>query len=554
MEVNIEQIGLVTKELDQYRDKYALVLREVAKSKKYVDVFDLLSDVVRDLVIDSTLCCYEPDVSLYSNGRGKVYRIFNGHYYVPIYENVLLAGLRDWLGRCGVSGVLLLKMSLKIREIVSSYCYMKVLKPRLTLMCFGNGVVDFSKPIPGKRVWPALMEFSRDFDVVKEYPFNYDPAALINGARIWKNFLGEPINLKQNEYGVLPEKLKRQQLQMFLGALLADREVDRFEYFMILQGDGANGKSVIFRILCDLFGKDEVSAMDIGQLGRPGDEKLRAAAALEGKRLMFCPEENLRGGTIAFRYIKQLASGETMSARKIGENMHDVYNPPVLMLNTNHKYKASDFLVQEDLKDQSMLRRVQILNFEKTIPVAARDVNLSLKLRGEKAGIFAWIVKGFLMLKKNRFRMPESRQGQIDIILEKARGQIDMNGEMVSGLVLLWVERKKMSPYKTPQSWELQFGSAELYRNFCEFCQQEGLEAVSRQKFGRDLTTMGFVKDRLEGGTKVFFDLFCTDVYISDHFLDHIPNIVDEAECELFEGEDMTEFEDEEHDGVLIDE
>ena len=48
----------------------------------------------------------------------------------------------------------------------------------------------------------------------------------------------------------------------------------------LLQGTGANGKSVIYRVLKDMFGEDEILNIKMSQFARGGDEQLRAAYSL----------------------------------------------------------------------------------------------------------------------------------------------------------------------------------------------------------------------------------------------------------------------------------
>ena len=122
---------------------------------------------------------------------------------------------------------------------------------------------------------------------------------------------------------------------MFLGACLVNRKNISFEYFLILQGTGANGKSVIYRVLKDMFGDDEILNIKMSQFARSGDEQLRAAYSMTGKRLMYCSESN-RGDFKDMSIIKAISSGEPVACRGIGGNITMMQRPPVMICNSQY--------------------------------------------------------------------------------------------------------------------------------------------------------------------------------------------------------------------------
>lgn len=80
---------------------------------------------------------------------------------------------------------------------------------------------------------------------------------------------------------------------------------------------------------------------------------------------------------------------------------------------------------------------------EKSIPVEKRDAMLSERLKEEYAGIFAWMVKGLVDLKKSRWKLPDYQSGNIDNILDRINGDVNTNDEKkVSGSVAEWLLRK----------------------------------------------------------------------------------------------------------------
>ena len=333
-ELKIYVLGL----LGRYSSEKKEVFAAISAIKSNPDRLDRYNKVVRDLPLwnEDFGCIY---------GRDYSYYVFNGKYFEPVAYDVIEVGLESWLDSMGVSSI--------DRNRRSLYTYMatvcnrirdRVLKPDLSLMCFENGVVDMSKL--------KLQPFSNRFDVIKQYSFKFDRKEIFN-CPIWKAFLGESWLPMQEVDGVLPEKDKRRLLQMFLGACLVNRKNISFEYFMILQGTGANGKSVIYRVLQDMFGQEEILNIKLGQFAKGGDESLRAAFSMDGKRMMFCTESTKRDFADTST-IKALSSGEPIACREIGGNITMMQRPPVLICNSNYRWKQADFLNRDDPDDMSM--------------------------------------------------------------------------------------------------------------------------------------------------------------------------------------------------------
>jgi putative DNA primase/helicase len=514
----------------------------ILRIKGVIDKYDLIVDLAVDIVKRSNIAISMSDSKVYSPMDGYTFRIFNGVYWERCYSKDLMYVLEKCLRSGGITMAMLFRLERAILSRVVTTVRDKRLRPRLTLMCFRNGVVDFNEACSGKKL--MLHKFSPEYDVVKQYDIKFDLDA---ECPLWENFLGIPSGRSQNLDGMLPERAKRKQLQTFLGSLLLDRSKVKFEYFMILQGNGANGKGVIFQLIQNLFGADEVSTLELSNLMKSGDEGMRAAASLDGKRVLYCPEEVVVRNAKNLTFLKSIVSGEPIQARSLGENIKTV-TPPVVMFNTNHRFKTSEFFNDEDSKDISMLRRVNIINFERSVPAGQRDTMLAQRLMNERNGIFAWIVKGFMDLKRNRWKMPETAQGQVDLVIEKARNDIEVDGNKVSGIVALYLDKKCSVPYDTGVSVRIAVPFNQIYNNFTDFCRNEGLDAVSDKKFARDLSVMGYKKTKVQKGGAILYNIYCTDEDIARNYAAHLPSLLEEAKATIFGGVELDEeleFEDE---------
>lgn len=452
-----------------------------------------LRPVIRDLMRRLGVSVYKRDASRNKNGKVGYYvcRVFNGRFYDSYPIRWLNDFVVDWLTDfCRADADKYKNFSYVISTTVESMLLDRILSPRHTLMCFRNGVVDFKDM--------KLMPHSPEHHVVKMYDFNWNPEA---DCPLWKSFLGMPAYVGQKGVvGVLPEASKRAVLQKFLGASFIDRKKVRFEYFLILYGDGANGKSVIKDVLEGIFGKEEVLPnLDLGQLTRMGDEKLRAMDSMDGKRISYCTELNL-GHLKQPEMLKILSSGESAVGRGIGENIRVIDDIPLIICNTNRKVNDKDSLPKDSPTDESVSRRLLLISFDKVLKENERNPEILQHLMKEKEGIFMWMVRGYKRLKNDKWKIEESMEGRIDKIRMSLNSSIPsgVGNKKISGSVSEWLKFKNMSPIytdETPHEHMLLFD--DMYVNYVKFCRKNGVaESVmaTNQKFGRDMGILGYRK------------------------------------------------------------
>lgn len=161
-------------------------------------------------------------------------------------------------------------------------------KPGQTLLNFLNGTLEISD----------TAEFMRGFDksdlLTYQLPFDYDEAAV---CPMFDRYL----------LRVLPEESSRMVLAEFLGWVFL-REL-KLEKVLVLFGDGHNGKSVFFDIICALLGANNVANYGLSSLS-----KMENRCALGSALLNFGSEINERCDADLF---KKMASGEPIEARRL---------------------------------------------------------------------------------------------------------------------------------------------------------------------------------------------------------------------------------------------
>ena len=504
-----------------------------------------LRPIIFDIVRVCEAAFYQRDMSLSKNSKVeyKACRIFTGKFYESYPVRWLQDFVADWLvdyGRCDVDKYK------NYTYVVGSFVYDalldRILSPRHTLMCFRNGVVDMKDM--------KLVPHSYKHHVVKMYDFNWNPKA---SCPVWKAFLGVPHHVMQKDViGVLPEASKRAVLQKFLGASFIDRKEVRFEYFLILYGDGANGKSVIKDVLEGIFGKDEVLPnLDLGQLTRMGDEKLRAMDSMDGKRISYCTELNL-GHLKQPETLKILSSGESTVGRGIGENIRVIEDIPLIICNTNRKMSDKDSLPKDSPTDESVSRRLLLISFDKILSERERNPEIVQLLLKEKEGIFMWMIRGYKRLKYDKWKITESLEGRIDKVRMALNSQALVGGKKVSGSVSEYLKFKGISPVKDEEyAHEFLIDFAVLYMNYLEFCKKNGVSeniSCTREKFGRNMTLLGYNKRTDIGKTNTTAYIIYTNNPERRVLTNSVPSIIEELNVDALLRE--ARFEEEEFEDI----
>lgn len=147
-----------------------------------------------------------------------------------------------------------------------------------------------------------------------------------------------------------------------------------FEKFVILLGNGANGKSVLLHIVEQLVGTSHVSAVQPSQF----DNRFQRAH-LFGK-LVNIVTEIAEGAEIADAALKAIVSGERTTAEHKHKNPFDFHPFSTCWFGTNHMPHCRDF-------SDAIFRRAIILSFNRKFEGATRDVHLRQKLSVEMPGI-----------------------------------------------------------------------------------------------------------------------------------------------------------------------
>lgn len=443
--------------------------------------------------------------------------IFNGKYYEPVsraaISNALLTFLRepDSMNRFGkTQDYDLLNVDRDyMKEVYHRGIMNNPMDKKWSVFAFENCVVDFETM---KRVdfrqdekgnYVGDDTISPDLMTMTYMPFVFERKDILK-CTLWRSFL-------RMTFSDVDEAGKIDLLQMFLGSALMDRKLHKFEYFLVMQGDGRNGKSLIRDVMQDIFGSEDIVDFSIPQIEGATPDKANNRWRMSKARFLWLSESN-SGEFKRSEILKRIVSYEKYSVYQKFHDADVATHAPLVMCNSNFKFTKEDFANPKNPGDISLYRRVNILNFRHVVPEDKVDPNLREKLSHEKAAIFAWVVKGLMMLRKNNYRLPEVKDGIIEKCRMQAGNMVKLdNGMTMRGSIYYYIVDKKFEPFSRGRGGIKRYvcHSSDLYDNYKDYCEKNNLECFSMHVFGRDMRYYGFnrVQDRDNGG-KIAYEVF----------------------------------------------
>jgi putative DNA primase/helicase len=184
--------------------------------------------------------------------------------------------------------------------------------------------------------------------------------------------------------------------------------------------------------------------------------------------------------------FKQLASGEPTDARLPYEKPFMLKDYAKLVFNANELPKAVE-------QTEAFFRRFLIVPFDVTIPAEKRNPNLPRQIiDNELPGVLNWVLQGLDRILKNE------KFSRCTIIEERLRSY-----RSESDSVYLFIEERGYAPAENYTS-DYQKAQKELYREYKDFCKDDGYRPLSNRNFAVRLEKLGYERKRTKRG-QVFF-------------------------------------------------
>jgi len=309
----------------------------------------------------------------------------------------------------------------------------------------------------------SLRNFSRKDFLTYQLPFKYDPKS---EAALFMAYLNR----------VLPDRKLQNVISEYLGYVFVRTETLKLEKTLLLYGDGANGKSVLFDIVNAIIGENNFSCYSLQNLTKVDGYQ---RASLANKLVNYASEINTRLDTGLF---KQLVSGEAVEARQI-------YGEPFIMTDYAKLIFNCNVLPKDIEHTKAYFRRFIIVPFDVTIPEEEQDPQLAQKIIAEElSGIFNWILDGLKRLLQNK-KFTECKQ--VNQQIEQYKQESDSVWQFIND-----------HGYQAHLSQHEQIKN--LYIEYRGYCRENGHSPLKKTNFIKRIKANGIVVERHNIGNVAF--------------------------------------------------
>lgn len=236
----------------------------------------------------------------------------------------------------------------------------------------------------------------------------------------------------------------------------------RHEKFVLLKGNGANGKSVLLRVIEALVGRENVAGV------KPSEFESKFQRAHLHMKLANIVTELPEGKLIADDGLKAITSGELTTVEHKNRDPFDMRAFATCWFGTNHMPHTRDF-------SDGLFRRAVILEFNRTFAPSEQDASLADKLAQELPGILNYALWYYSNALTNGFTVPSSSEAA----KAKWRNEADQVRQFVD-------ERCIRDPIG-------RVAVDALYETFRNWAVQSGVrQVVSKRAMGDRLENLGF--------------------------------------------------------------
>lgn len=319
-------------------------------------------------------------------------------------------------------------------------------------VAFRNGILDLGALLSEGRA--DLQDHSPLWWSPNVLPYEYDQEATLPEDGHWQRFLEK--NLRGD-----PEKITT--IQEWLGYCLVPWT--SLHTFLILEGEGANGKSVFCALLEALVGPDNCSHVPLELFGQ------RFALTPTLGKLANIATECGELDKVAEGFLKAFVAGEEMNFDRKNKDPVNAEPTARLTLATNNRPRFSD-------RTDGLWRRMQIVELDTTIAPSERIVGMdkpgwwiSGPGAGELPAIFNWALDGLARLRsQDGFTDTAARQRAVEeykIETNPAREFLLDQYEATDDAGYVAVER--------------------VYAEYKEWCKVHGYRSLGNRTFGKEV-------------------------------------------------------------------
>ena len=377
--MSVSEISTFFKEIAKSSSFDLDTLKELQKECKKPPADNLVASEV----IAKHKLLYNPKIAFFE---------FNGNYWERKSNECIERYISDALGPYA-TGPKLSSISriIKAKTVTDELFNMK---PILNLI---NGAIEIIDEEPY-----YIFREHRETDYCTyclKYPYDKDAVS-----EDWQNFISSVTDYDDKRMAFLQE---------FAGYILYPD--NRIHKCAALVGEGANGKSIYFNALSNVFGKENVSRITVANLSQDFQAINLLGALLnissENKTEFYGAEET----------FKQVVSGDDISACYKGKDYITFKPRAKMILSLNNMPKSND-------KSNGLTRRFAFVKFPLTFVEDPKEPNERLLDRTLEAkfdeishlsGILNWVLEGYVMVRRCGY-LTETREhiDQLDVFKE----------------------------------------------------------------------------------------------------------------------------------------
>lgn len=309
----------------------------------------------------------------------------------------------------------------------------------------------------------VLQPHCRDHFHTTQLPITFDPGAK---APRFEQFMQEIFENDEDKDAKISLLLE------FMGYTLLN--TCRYEKFIMLVGNGANGKSVLLHVIESLLGKKLVCAVQPNQF----DNKFQRAH-LKGKKANIITEID-EGATIPDGQLKAITSGELITAEHKHKAPFEIHPFATQWFGTNHLPHSRDY-------SDALIRRAIIIEFPNQFTGSNCDPSLKEKLYAELPGILNLVLQGLSrVLQKNEFTYCRAS--------EEAKKEWRIETDQVGRFIM----------ERTTPSLDAEIETAVLYEHYKRWVDENGIRsAVNKLNFGKRLERLGYPAKKGSQGVRL---------------------------------------------------
>jgi putative DNA primase/helicase len=250
-------------------------------------------------------------------------------------------------------------------------------RSRRNLIAMANGLIDLDALLEGKPSSECILPHSPEWFSSIRLPYAFDKNAQ---APKWLAFLERNLEMDLDRINLLQE---------WAGYLLLPDTGQ--QKFLVLEGDGSNGKSVYCAAIAGMLGSENCSHVPLEQFG----ERFSKTQTL-GKLVNICADVG-ELDKVAEGYLKSFTSGDVMFFDRKGIAGVECIPTARLMFACNNRPRFSD-------RSSGIWRRMLIIPWMLEIAVSERVPNMDKawwwEQQGELPGIFLWALRGLVRLRQ----------------------------------------------------------------------------------------------------------------------------------------------------------